>query len=136
MIPSEEARHPSIQQLAACDEILQVMYWLRGEGLAAVVAASDLSRWIGLPGEAIGSLLQRLAATGLVERVEEPVADRTPRYALSALGVREGGRRFADEFASMTRSAHGECRDPNCECQRTGNPADCAHRHAPEVAHE
>ncbi len=72
MIPSEEARHPSIQQLAACDEILQVMYWLRGEGLAAVVAAGDLSRWIGLSAEAIGSLLERLAATGLVQRVEKP----------------------------------------------------------------
>ena len=31
-------------QLAARDEILQIMYWLRGEGLAKDVAAKDQRR--------------------------------------------------------------------------------------------
>jgi len=52
-----------------------------------------------------------------------------PRYELTATGVREGGRRFADEFANLTRPGHGECADPNCQCQRTEDPADCSHRH-------
>jgi hypothetical protein len=111
-------------ELAALDEILQIMYWLRGEGLADDVAARDLERWIGREARGIDPLLERLADRGLVQRVSE-----MPRYALTAAGVREGGRRFADEFAELTRPGHGECGDPNCACQQTGNPADCEHRH-------
>ena len=112
-------------KLAALDEILQVMYWLRGEGLADDVAARDLERWIGREARGIDTLLECLAERGLVHRVSE-----MPRYALTAAGVREGGRRFADEFADLTRPGHGECGDPSCACQQTGNPADCEHRHA------
>jgi hypothetical protein len=118
MSPSDE--------LAALDEILQVMYWMRGEGLAEDVAAQDLERWIGRAARVIGPLLERLADRGQVRRVSENL-----RYSLTEAGGREGGRRFADEFAELTRPGHGECADPNCECQRTGNPADCEHRQGP-----
>ena len=36
------------KQFAARDEILQVMYWLRGEGIATEASAQDLVRWVGL----------------------------------------------------------------------------------------
>jgi hypothetical protein len=110
------------------DEILQVMYWLRGEGLAQDVAAPDLTRWLGRAEREIAPLLERLAGAGFVQRVAM-VPGAAPRYCLTTLGRHEGGRRFADEFAELTRPGHGECGDPNCECQRTGNPADCEHRH-------
>ena len=99
----DQPSDPGVQGLAALDEILQVMYWLRGE---------------------------RLAACGLVQPAEGQAPGGTPRYALTAAGVHEGARRFADEFADLTRPGHYECADPDCECQRTGNPADCGHRHA------
>jgi hypothetical protein len=124
VIPSSQPNEAAAE-LAALDEMLQVMYWLRGEGLAENVAAPDLTRWLGRAEGEIERLLERLAGTGLVQRV----AEAPPRYALTAPGVREGGRRFADEFAELTRPGHGECGDPNCECQRTGNPEDCEHRH-------
>ena len=38
------------------------------------------------------------------------------------------GYRFADEFADLTKPGHGECGDPDCDCQRTGSPEDCLHR--------
>ena len=129
MGPPPEPGDPRIDNLAAIDEILQVMYWLRGEGLAQTVRAEDLSRWVGLPAHEIDPLLVRMAATGWVEPEEAETGD-TPRYKLTPSGAREGGRRFADEFADMTRPGHGECADPDCECQRTGDPADCSHRHA------
>jgi len=116
--------------LAALDEILQVMYWLRGERLADAVTAGDLSRWLGLDADAIGPLLGRLAASGLAQPAEGRGPGGAPCYALTAAGVREGGRRFADEFADLTRPGHYECADPDCECQRTGDPADCVHQHA------
>ncbi len=129
MIPSEGPENAGVEELAAADEILQVMYWLRGEQLAADVTAPGLVRWVGLDVGLIGRLLERLAAAGLVQSVGEPAGDGAARYALTASGVREGGRRFADEFADLTRPGHYECNDPNCECQRTGNAADCTHRH-------
>jgi hypothetical protein len=125
MGPPEVPEDPSLGKLAAIDEILQVMYWLRGERLASEVTAADLSRWIGLGAADIAPLLGRMAASGLVSELE----GAAPRYTLTATGVREGGRRFADEFADVTRPGHGECGDANCDCHRTGDPADCAHRH-------
>ena len=124
MVPPPEPGDPRMDDLRAIDEILQVMYWLRGEGLAQGVRAADLSRWVGLPPHEIDPLLARMAAAGWVQAE----AGETPGYSLTASGAREGGRRFADEFADMTRPGHGECADPDCECQRTGDPADCSHR--------
>ena len=112
--------------LEAQDEVLQVMYWLRGESLAQDVTAADLARFIGSSEAELNGLLERLALLGLVHLVPGSV---DPRYALTDAGVREGGRRFADEFADMTKPGHGECGDPECDCHRTGSPADCAHRH-------
>ena len=127
MAPSDSPSGPGTD-LAVLDEILQVMYWLRGEGLAEDIAAPDLTRWLGRPEREIEPLLERLTGTGLVRRVAK-VPGEPQRYALTAVGATEGGRRFADEFAELTRPGHYECTDPNCECQRTGNPADCEHRH-------
>ncbi len=116
------------EQLAARDEILQVMYWLRGEGLAKDVAASDLTRWMNVDATRIHSLLVDLAEAKLVEPVDAPESDAI-RFRLTEAGVKEGGRRFADEFSDLTRPGHFECADPHCECKLTGNPADCAHVH-------
>jgi hypothetical protein len=129
MAPSEDSGNAGALKLAAVDEILQVMYWLRGEQLAADVTAAGLARWVGLDTEGIEPLLERLAASGLLQPAGEGAADGPARYALTECGVREGGRRFADEFAELTRPGHYECTDPNCECQRSGDLADCLHRH-------
>jgi DNA-binding PadR family transcriptional regulator len=112
------------RQIAVIDEILQVMFWLRGEGLASEVSGSDLSRWITLPPEEVRPLFQRMLSAGLIETVR---AEGGPRYRLTERGVSEGGRRFAAEFADLTRPGHGECGDPDCECQRTGRIEDCRH---------
>lgn len=117
-----------VERLAAIDEILQVMYWMRGEQLASAVEAADLSRWIDLAAEEIASLLEDMASSGLVRAGDLDGDGASPKYVLTDIGAREGGRRFADEFADLTRPGHFECADPNCECQRSGNPADCEHR--------
>jgi hypothetical protein len=115
----------STQRIAAKDELLQVMYWLRGENLAGNVAAGDLSRWVGMDAMEIQSLLVELTEAGLIEVAEASPTDASARFRLTNDGAKEGGRRFADEFAEMTKPGHYECADPNCECKRTGNPADC-----------
>src|SRR5262249_5696231 len=101
MVPSDSPSEPGTD-LAVLDEILQVMYWLRGGRVGEDVAGSDLMRWLGGPERESEPLLERLAGTGLVQRVAK-VRGEPPRYALTAVGTTEGGRRFADEFAKLTR---------------------------------
>jgi hypothetical protein len=125
MKPSDNSGEPPKEGLAATDEILQVMYWLRGENIAQDVAPPELARWVGLDPAQIEPLLERLVESNLVEHV----ADRELRYRLTSSGAFEGGRRFADEFSDLTKPGHYECADPNCECKRSGNPADCVHQH-------
>lgn len=111
--------------LDAQDEVLQVMFWLRGEGLAEDVGPAEVARFTGAPAETAAAVLTRLVERGLVSVVRGDAADR---FALTADGVREGGRRFADEFKDLTKPGHGECHDPDCDCRRTGHVEDCRHR--------
>lgn len=106
------------------DEILQVMYWLRGEKLADDVTARALERFLGASELQLEGALERLARLRLVRVIP---AGGALRYALTEEGAREGGRRFADEFKDLTKPGHGECGDPDCECQQTGNIEDCRH---------
>ena len=121
--------YQSDERVAAKDELLQVMYWLRGEDLAEDASADDLVRWVGKETMEIHSLLVELAEARLLEVVDDTMAKDVIRFRLTNSGVKEGGRRFADEFSEMTKPGHYECSDPNCECRRTGNPADCIHQH-------
>ena len=109
--------------LAAQDEVLQVMFWLRGESLAEDVSIADLARFIGSEDVELEPVLRRLADLGLIRTLGGDMI----RYALTPEGAREGGRRFADEFADLTKPGHGECGDPECDCKQSGNPADCRH---------
>lgn len=111
------------------DEILQVMYWMRGESLLDDVAPADLRRFLTPPGEgAAGRLLEgdleSLADAALLERTADG------RYRLTDRGAAEGGRRFADEFEGMTRQGHGACNDPACDCHELG-PEACIHSSQP-----
>lgn len=111
--------------LQAQDEVLQVMYWLRGEGLSLAVTTADLSRFTGASDLELDGILERLEVLGFARRL---FGGATARFELTAEGVREGGRRFADEFADLTKPGHGECGDPECDCRRTGQAEDCRHR--------
>jgi hypothetical protein len=108
--------------VAALDELLQILFWLRGEGLAGDADSSLLARFTGIAESRIGGLLERLAALQLVQ----PTG--AGRYALTEAGAREGGRRFADEFAPLLGQGHGECHDPDCDCH--SDPAAAAECHA------
>ncbi|MDQ6765449.1 MAG: MarR family transcriptional regulator [Verrucomicrobiota bacterium] len=125
MSPPDNSDEPRKEGIAATDEILQVMYWLRGEKIAQDVAPAELARWVALDAEAIAPLLEKLVVSGLLDYA--PGTEM--RYRLTSAGGSEGGRRFADEFADMIKPGHYECSDPNCDCRQTGNPADCVHQH-------
>jgi hypothetical protein len=111
------------------DEILQIAYWFRGEGFGDEVTAADLRRFLTDDAPDLEPHLRRMAQEGFVE----PVG--SSRYRLTELGRREGARRFADAFEEITKPAHGEC-SADCDCHRTGNPADCpTHKKAHAPSH-
>lgn len=96
----------AVAALRCRDDLLQAMYWLRGEDPGEGPDLATLDRLLLTDGELVRDQLRVLVADGLVVR-------RGDRFRLTDAGVREGGRRFADEFADLTRSAHGDC-PPNC----------------------
>lgn len=106
-------------RLAARDEILQVMYWLREENIAQEVAPSDLAKWVGLEASEIEPLLIHLLGARLVERVvvDSGAQEGVPRFRLTSAGAQEGGRRFTEEFADLTGPRHFEHSDPDCDCE-------------------
>jgi hypothetical protein len=102
------------------DEILQALYWLHGEGLADAVDPARLAELLVADGSVVATELERLAAGGYVDAVPGPRS----AYRLTELGRLEGGRSFRDEFAGLTRQAHGECGE-GCWCndpERQGEP--------------
>ena len=106
-----------VQELKRRDEILQVMFWLEGEGLGPDVALPDLLRFVDDP-PAVEGALARLVEDGYVEA--EPAVPGA-RYRLTRLGQDEGRRRFLDEFEPyLARHSHGECGAADCDCHAGG----------------
>jgi len=106
------------------DDILQAMYWMRGEGFGEETDGQMLQSFLVVDEDLLQEQLGTLAEEGYLEEVGG-------RYRLSELGIKEGGRRFADEFSGLQSTAHGDC-GPECPTCK-GVPRDsCAHC-APEV---
>ena len=93
------------------DEILQVLYWMNGEGFGDEVTASQILLFLNTTAVNLRFHLQKIAGEGFLvakERVEEI------RYSLSEIGKKEGGSHFAEAFQGMQKAGHGEC-GPDCE---------------------
>lgn len=123
-------RSSALDALYWHDEILQVMYWLLGEGFADQVTASDLRRFLDADLTMLAHYLEELAARGLVSRTGDT-------YALTEIGGAEAQHRFVDEFRPLLgKTGHGECSD-DCWCHdpdRAGEECP-SHRH-PEMSHQ
>ena len=107
------------------DEILQVVYWYCGEGLGKSIGLAELQTFLPAPENVMHRVLARMVTDGYLVRESDNLAE--PRFSFTPLGSKEGARRFADEFAGLTNQAHGECNDPDCDCQTQG-PAACTNR--------
>ena len=106
------------------DDILQAMYWMRGEGFGEETDGQMLQSLLVVDEDLLREQLEVLSEEGYLD-------ESGGRYRLSELGIKEGGRRFADEFSGLQSTAHGDC-GPECPTCK-GVPRDaCAHC-APEV---
>lgn len=112
----------TLEELRLRDEILQVLYWLEGEQLGEATSTQQVAVLVGFPPEQVERVITLMCAEGLLLGGEG--------MRLSELGRKEGGRRFHDAFADLTRSAHGAC-GPDCEECLVNGPEHC-HHHKPE----
>lgn len=113
--------------IARRDELLELFYWLEGEGLQASATIEAISRFVAIDPGAVGETLAQL-----VRRGDITPANERGEYGLTAEGRVEAARRFAQEFAPLLGQGHGECSDPDCDCH--DDPAAAAECHA-ERAH-
>ncbi len=120
---SERAFDP-MAALRCRDDILQAMYWMRGEGFGDEADGQMLRSFLVVDGALLQEQLEILVEEGYLE-------ESGGRYRLSELGVKEGGRRFADEFAGLQSTAHGDC-GPECPTCK-GVPRDACLHCAPDV---
>lgn len=105
---------PDIERL---DEMLELLYWLEGEGFKGSANLPSITRFLDRPAGEPEVTLARLVERG-------DVALAGGEYLLTETGRGEAARRFAEEFAPILAQGHGECNDPDCDCQTAG-PAEC-----------
>lgn len=119
MSEPSEPKSPHLRAAYWREEILQVMFWIEGEGFGDAADVTTLERFLGLSAGTLGKYLDRMVEDGLLLNEEG-------QYSLSEDGRREGSRVFAEEFADLTRPAHGEC-GPDCWCHASLDEAEaCA----------
>ncbi len=97
------------------DEILQLLYWMKGENMGNAVSTEQMNRFLALTPEQLRTTLEQLEETALIERTHG--SGHVPFFRLTELGMAEGKRRFVDEFQPyLGKESHLECSEPDCEC--------------------
>ncbi len=117
-----------LEVLRVRDEVLQAMYWMRSEGISERPTAEELARFLAMEHTTLRAFLERFVADDLLETDGDV-------YELSAKGLDDGKRTFADEMADLTKPTHGEC-DEDCWCHDSPEAAaDCLHNTKHAHAH-
>ena len=112
-----EPKSEALRALFWRDEILQVMFWLEGEGFGDQADAHLIERFLGVDARIGAQYLDRLVIEGLLSK------DDTGLYRLSDQGHDQGSRIFSREFAELTRPSHGDCGD-DCWCHASPEEAE------------
>ncbi|HKN50418.1 MAG TPA: hypothetical protein VJ010_09355 [Actinomycetota bacterium] len=128
MTPAEP-KSEALRALYWRDEILQVMFWLRGEGFGDDADAPLIERFLGVDANIGIGYLDRLVEEGYLIR-------DAAHYRLTEQGIDQGGRIFSEEFAEFMRPTHGEC-GPDCWCHSSAEDAEaCLADRQAHGAHE
>lgn len=112
-----EPKSDALRALYWRDEILQLMFWIQGEGFGDRIDPALLERFLGVDAKVGISYLDRLVTEELLSR------DADGLYQLTEEGHSHGARVFADEFADLTQPGHGEC-GADCWCHASFEEAE------------
>ena len=106
------------------DEILELLYWLQGEGFSSHATIDGMMRFLAFPVGDVRSTVEQLVNRAEIARAPDG------KLQLTEEGYREAARRFADDFAELLHQGHGECNDPSCDCHENPDAAVECHRRA------
>ncbi len=132
-------KHTNQQALDALfwrEEILQVLYWMEGEGLADSVPFKRLISLLNTNNENLLLHLQKNLEAGYLQSEDIKLTENSA-VKLTETGKKEAAGIFRNAFDGMQKAGHGEC-GPDCEfCYDDGvkledcvhNCADSRHQH-------
>jgi len=110
------------------DDILQMMFWMRGEKLGDDVSPEQLNRFLKIDESELAAAVARLVERGLLERTGDQVR-------LTVAGIEEGKVRFLDEFSTyLGKDTHLACSDPQCDCRNEEWAGICRSQPAPSTS--
>lgn len=95
------------------DEILQVLYWMEGEGFGSKVTTEEVLALLNTNPQNLSYHLEKLTAEGYLEK-EDTGLEAAALFNLSKFGKKEAGNRFSTAFQGLQKAGHGEC-GPDCE---------------------
>jgi len=114
------------------DEVLEVMFWMRGEGLNESPKTEELATFLNVEAAALRTHLQCMVEDGRLVCSRDN--DDVERYSLTSSGRAEGGKLFAEEFSGQTSNGHFAC-SPDCDCDTaTSTTGTCRHQASTESA--
>ncbi len=108
------------------EEILQVLYWMEGEGLEVLVPFSRLMVLLNTTSDNLFHHLKKNIDAGFLQ-TEDELFNENSSVKLTPSGKKEAGNIFANAFNGMQKQGHGEC-GPDCDCQAEGHQH-CEHEH-------
>lgn len=101
----------ALDRLVNREEVLQICFWLNGEGFGDVYTAAAISPFLNCDEHAIEDALKELVADGCLQEATGSQSG----YQFSNKGKKQGGRLFADTFSDYTKQGHGECPAGCCD---------------------
>ncbi len=109
----ETVEKSALRSLFWKDEILQVLYWMQGEGLGEQVSMVQILSLLNTNEDNLRFHLKKLSVDGVLIASDPQIADDT-LIRLSPKMYKEAGKRFSSAFQGYQKTGHGEC-GPDCE---------------------
>ncbi len=132
---TDHANQNSLDALFWREEILQVLFWIEGEGLAEKVPFNRLLSLLNTNADHLLLHLQKNIDAGYLKTDGDALSENSS-LQLTSFGKKEAGGIFKNAFEGMQKAGHGEC-GPDCEfCYQDGvKTEDCVHNCADSRHH-
>lgn len=108
-----EVEKSALRALFWKDEILQILYWMEGEGLGKEVPFVQVLSLLSSNEDNLLYHIDKMVKEGVL-KANTPEISRTTLIQLSDDMKKEAGRRFSEAFQGYQKAGHGEC-GPDCE---------------------
>lgn len=109
----QEIEKSSLRALFWKDEILQILYWMDGEGLGSQVPFSQILSLLHTNQANLEYHISKLVTEGVLTSSDHEISSNSMIGLCSDI-KKEAGRRFSDAFQGYQKAGHGEC-GPDCE---------------------